>query len=115
MNDALKLANESGCRSKRRPLKLRAEINSRLLNQRRSIMMTGSARFSTHIALTLAVALVIAPTTALAGLKISGGPEAIIVEAKNVAIQEILAALNQQFNLRYHSSVNLQTQITRNL
>jgi hypothetical protein len=34
------------------------------------------------------------------------------VEAQNASIEEILTALSQQFNFRYHSSANIETQVT---
>jgi hypothetical protein len=74
-------------------------------------MMT-SAGFTTHISITFAIALAIAPTAALAGLKVSGDPGRVVVEAQNASIEEVFAALSQKFNLRYRSSANLQTQIS---
>jgi hypothetical protein len=71
-----------------------------------------SAGRDTHIALMLALALAIVPTTAFAGLKVSGDPGAVMVEAQNVSIEEILTALSQQFNFRYRSLANLETQVT---
>jgi hypothetical protein len=74
--------------------------------------LSRSAGRDTRIALTLAIALAIAPTTALARLKVSGDPGAVMVEAQNASIEEVLTVLSQQFNFRYRSSANLETQIT---
>jgi hypothetical protein len=74
-------------------------------------MMT-SATLPTHISIAFATALAIAPTTAVAGLKVSGDAESIVVEAQNASIEEVLSALSERFNMRYRSSANLQIQIT---
>ena len=63
-------------------------------------------------AVTLAAALASAQTPALAGAKVGGNPEAVTVDAQNISIGEILAALAHDFNVHYRSSVDLNRQIT---
>jgi len=72
----------------------------------------GSRGFGARAVATLAAALAIIPTSALAGAKVSGSPEAVSIEAQNTSIEEILAALGHEFNVHYRSSADLKTQIT---
>jgi hypothetical protein len=71
----------------------------------------GSRGFG-RAAVTLAAALAIIPTSALAAANVSGSPQAVRIEAQNSSIEEILAALGRAFNVHYRSSADLKTQIT---
>jgi hypothetical protein len=82
---------------------------------RRLIALIGLRRSSgrrTLAAVTLAAALASAQTPALAGAKVGGNPEAVTLDAQNIPIVEILAALGHDFNVHYHSSVDLNRQIS---
>jgi hypothetical protein len=56
-------------------------------------------------------AVVIGPSTAIAGAKVSGTLDAVMVEAQNATIEEILAALGARFDLEYHSAANLTAKV----
>jgi hypothetical protein len=62
----------------------------------------------------LGVALVAAPTAALADAQVRGSPEAVTIEARNTSVEEILKALSGTFDVHYRSSANLQMQVTGN-
>lgn len=64
----------------------------------------------TGAAVMLAAAL--ASAQALAGAKVDGYPASITVDAQNIPVAEILAALGHDFNVHYRSSVALNRQIT---
>jgi hypothetical protein len=48
----------------------------------------------------------------LAQVRVDGRPETVHVEASDVTVQEILAALHDRFNLRYRSDDALETRKT---
>jgi len=48
----------------------------------------------------------------LAQVRVDGKPETVHVEASDVTVQEILAALHDKFNLRYRSDDRLETRKT---
>lgn len=48
----------------------------------------------------------------LAQVRVDGRPERVHVEASDASLQEILAALNDKFNLRYRSDDRLETRKT---
>jgi hypothetical protein len=60
----------------------------------------------------LAAVLASSRVPATAGAKVVVSPQAVTVEAQNSTIEEILAALGQDFNLRYRSSVELNNRIS---
>jgi hypothetical protein len=51
-------------------------------------------------------------SVALAQVSVDGRPEAVHVEARDVPLQEVLAALGDKFNLRYRSDDALETRKT---
>jgi hypothetical protein len=61
-----------------------------------------------------AATIAIAPTSAMAGAKVSGSPEAVSLQAQNSSIAEIFEALGHDFNIYYRSSIELQNHITGN-
>lgn len=63
-------------------------------------------------AATLAALLAIAPVAAVASTEISGSPHAVSVKAQNSSIEEILSLLGHEFNLQFHSTANLEKQLT---
>src|SRR5215471_1930293 len=65
-------------------------------------------------AIMLGVALATAPTTALSDAHVRGSPEAVIIEAKNSSVEEVLTALSSAFDLHYRSSASLERRLTGN-
>ena len=63
----------------------------------------GSPHFGMRAALLLGVVLAIAPTSVLAELQVRGSPEAIRIEARDMPVEEILAALSRSFGMHYQS------------
>jgi hypothetical protein len=49
---------------------------------------------------------------ASAEVKVAGGPQAIHLEVRAAPLHNVLAALQEQFNLRYRSTDPLETQMT---
>ena len=63
--------------------------------------------------LTIASAILLAGGSAtLAQVRVDGRPEAVHVEARDVPLQEILAALHDKFDLHYRSDDALETRKT---
>jgi hypothetical protein len=61
----------------------------------------------------IATAVLLAGSSAgLAQVLVDGKPEKVHVEARDVTVQEILAALHDKFNLRYRSDDALETRKT---
>ena len=67
-----------------------------------------------NAAIMLGVALATAPTAALSDAQVRGSPEAVIIEAKNTSVEEILTALSNAFDLHYRSSASLERRLTGN-
>jgi hypothetical protein len=57
-------------------------------------------------------AMLLASSAALAQVQVDGKPEAVHVEARDVPLQEVLAALHDRFNLQYRSDDALETRMT---
>ena len=74
----------------------------------------GSPTHTAGAAIALGVALATAPTAALAEAQVRGSPEAVIIEARNTSVEEILKALSGAFDMHYRSSANLQMRLTGN-
>ena len=74
----------------------------------------GSPTHTAGAVIALGVALVAAPTAALAEAQVRGSPEAVTIEAKNTSVEEILKALSGAFDVHYRSSANLQMRVTGN-
>jgi hypothetical protein len=67
----------------------------------------GSPRLALRAAIVLGVALAIASTPALAEIQVRGSPEAVTIEARDISVEDILAALSRTFDIDYQSSVDL--------
>ena len=63
-------------------------------------------------AIGLGMALAIAPTWARAETQVHGTPQAVVVEAQNATIEEILVALTDTFKVEFRSAANLDKRIT---
>ena len=63
-------------------------------------------------AIGLGMALAIAPTWASAETRIHGTPQAVVVEAQNATVEEILVALTDTFKVEFRSAANLDKRIT---
>jgi hypothetical protein len=67
--------------------------------------------FGARVAIAFGAALAIAPTSVLAEAQVRGSPAAVTVEAQNTSVEDILAALNTAFGMRYRSSANLDKRL----
>jgi hypothetical protein len=65
-----------------------------------------------HTALALGIALAIAPTWSHADTQVRGTPKAVVVEAQNASVREILIALSDAFEVQFKSSSNLDKRLT---
>jgi hypothetical protein len=63
-------------------------------------------------AIALGIALAIAPTWARAETQVHGTPQAVVVEAQNATIEEILIALSDTFKVQFKSAANLDKRLT---
>jgi hypothetical protein len=63
-------------------------------------------------AIALGIALVITPTSARADIQVRGTPEAVLVEAQNATVEEILVALTDSFKVQSRSAANLDKRLT---
>jgi hypothetical protein len=63
-------------------------------------------------AIGLGMALAIAPTWAWAETRVHGTPQAVVVEAQNATVEEILVALTDTFKVEFRSAANLDKRIT---
>jgi hypothetical protein len=66
----------------------------------------------TSAAIALGIALAIAPTWARAETQVHGTPQAVVVEAQNATIEEILGALTDTFKVQFKSAANLDKRLT---
>jgi hypothetical protein len=63
-------------------------------------------------AIALGIALAIAPTWARAETQVRGTPQAVVVEAQNATVEEILIALTDTFKVQFRSAANLDKRLT---
>jgi hypothetical protein len=63
-------------------------------------------------AVALGIALAIVPTWARAETQIGGTPQAVVVEARNATVEEILVALTDTFKVQFRSAANLDKRLT---
>jgi hypothetical protein len=63
-------------------------------------------------AIALGIALAIAPTWARAETQVHGTPQAVVVEAHNATVEEILVALTDAFKAEFRSAANLDKRLT---
>jgi hypothetical protein len=59
----------------------------------------GSRNFGIRAVIMFGSALAIAPTPVRAEVQVRGSPEAVRIEAQNVSVEEILAALSRAFDM----------------
>ncbi len=64
------------------------------------------------IAIALGIAMTIAPTWAHADTRVRGTPQAVVVEAQDATIKEILVALEDAFKVKFRSAANLDKRLT---
>jgi hypothetical protein len=79
-----------------------------------SIALRKAADFATAAspaAIALGIALAIAPTSVRAEARVHGTPQAVVVEAENATVGEILVALADTFEVRFRSAANLDKQL----
>ena len=69
-------------------------------------------RRSLALAIALGTLPVISGNVAQAQVRVDGRPDAVHVEARDVSLQEVLAALQTKFNLRYRTDDALETRKT---
>jgi hypothetical protein len=55
----------------------------------------------------LGIALTMVPFSVRAETKVRGTPRAVVVEAQNASVEEILAALTNTFKVQFRSAANL--------
>jgi hypothetical protein len=70
-----------------------------------------SPNFDARTLALLAVALAIAPTSALAEVQVRGSSEAVKIEARDTSVEEVLEALSHAFEMDYQSSVDLDKRL----
>jgi hypothetical protein len=68
--------------------------------------------YGARIAVLLGAALAVAPAPVLAEMQVSGSAEAVTIQAGDASLEEILAALNRAFGVRYELSVNLDKSLS---
>jgi hypothetical protein len=62
-------------------------------------------------AIAFGVAFAMAPTTALADVKVSGSPQSVRVEARDNSLEEILAGLDSALNMHHRSATKLDSRL----
>jgi hypothetical protein len=63
-------------------------------------------------AIALGIALAIIPICVRAETKVRGTPQAVVVEAQNASVEEVLIALTDTFKVRFRSAANLNKRLT---
>jgi hypothetical protein len=71
-----------------------------------------SPNFRMRAAILLGAVLAIAPTSLFAEMQVRGSPEAVRIEARDAPVEEILAALNRAFGMRYQLLANLDKRVS---
>jgi hypothetical protein len=71
-----------------------------------------AALISVVLPAALGIALAIIPISARAETKVRGTPQSVVVEAANAPLEEVLAALTDNFNVRFLSAANLDKRLT---
>jgi hypothetical protein len=64
------------------------------------------------VAIVFGIALAIAPTWAHAETKVRGTPQAVVVEAQDATVEDVLVALTDTFNVQFRSAANLDKRLT---
>jgi hypothetical protein len=70
-----------------------------------------SPDYGMRIAILLGAALAIAPTSALAEVQVHGGSEAVTIQAHDISVEEVLAALSRTFDMDYQSAIDLDKRL----
>ena len=63
-------------------------------------------------AIGLVIALAMIPICVRAEIKVRGTPQAVVVEAQNASVEEVLIALTDTFKVRFRSAANLNKRLT---
>jgi hypothetical protein len=63
-------------------------------------------------AMVLGIALAIFPISVRAETKVRGTSQAVVVEAQNASVEEVLVALSNTFKVRFRSAANLDKRLT---
>jgi hypothetical protein len=75
------------------------------------VRISGSLDFGLRAAIVFSAVLALL-TPALAEIQVRGSPEAVTIEARDISVEEVLAALNRTFGLHYELSVNLDKRLS---
>jgi hypothetical protein len=71
-----------------------------------------AAHLSVASTMALGIALATMPISARAETKVRGTPQAVVVEAANAPVEEVLVALTDNFKVRFLSAANLDKRLT---
>jgi hypothetical protein len=67
---------------------------------------------ASRYAIALPIAIALAPTSGRAEVQVRGTPQAVVIEAQDATVEEILAALSTKFKIQFRSAANLDKQLT---
>jgi hypothetical protein len=82
---------------------------SKRIAPHRTADLSAAASFAT---VAFGIALAIAPTWARAETRVRGTPQAVVVEAQDASVEEILLALTHTFKVQIRSAANLDKRFT---
>jgi hypothetical protein len=71
-----------------------------------------TAELSAAAAIAFGIALAIGPTWARGETQVRGTPQAVVVEAQNASVEEIMVALTDSFKVHFRSAANLDRRLT---
>jgi hypothetical protein len=74
-----------------------------------SIVRSGTG---SRCAIALPIAIALAPTWGHAEVQVRGTPQAVVIEAQDATVEEILVALSTKFKIQFRSAANLDKQLT---
>jgi hypothetical protein len=83
-----------------------------MLDQTVEIITPRCATKLSALASAIGIALAIAPTWARAETQVHGTPQAVVVEAQNATVKEVLSALIDTFNVQVRSAADLDKRLT---
>jgi hypothetical protein len=72
---------------------------------------TDAPNYGVRIAILLGAAFAIAPTSALAEVQVHGSSEAVTIQAHDISVEEVLAALSRTFDMDYQSAIDLDKRL----
>jgi hypothetical protein len=89
-------------------------MESKDMTPLKGLALRKTAGFSTAApaAIGLGIVLAIAPTWACAEIQVRGTPQAVVVEAQNATVEEILVSLTDAFKVEFRSAANLDKRLT---